>query len=113
MTTTLAGPVAHFKLDYDPMETDPGRWGHSLGNLGELLFACLGAAEPRSLVEVGAYAGDVSRMLVSWAPAPPTGTTLVSIDPDPQPSLVTLADEHPELELVRRTSVDALPDLAP
>ena len=52
--------VAPFQLDYDPMDTDPGRWGHSLGNLGELVFACLDAAAPRSLVEVGAYAGDVT-----------------------------------------------------
>jgi hypothetical protein len=104
--------VAPFKLDYDPMATDPGRWGHSLGNLGELLFACLDAAAPRSLVEVGAYAGDVTQMLVAWA-AGATTERLVSIDPEPQPALVALATEHPELELVRRTSVDALPDLAP
>src|SRR6201995_103651 len=113
MTTTLAGPVAHFKLDYDPMETDPGRWGHSLGNLGELLFACLDAAQPRSLVEVGAYAGDVSKMLVMWASGAGTETTLLSIDPEPQPTLVALAEAHPELQLVRRTSLEALPDLAP
>jgi Methyltransferase domain len=102
--------VAPFQLNYDPMATDPGRWGHSLGNLGELLFACLDAAAPRSLVEVGAYAGDVTRMLVQWAADAPT-QTLVSIDPDPQPALVALATEHPELELVRQTSIDALPDL--
>lgn len=113
MTTTLAGPVARFELDYDPMATDPGRWGHSLGNLGEVLFACLDAAAPRSLVEVGAYAGDVSRMLVAWAAGATTAPTLTSIDPDPQPTLVALVDEHPELELVRRTSLDALPELAP
>ena len=104
--------MAPFKLDYDPMATDPGRWGHSLGNVGELLLACLDAAAPRSLVEVGAYAGDVTQMLVAWAAGAPT-ERLVSIDPEPQPALVALAAEHPELELVRRTSVDALPDLAP
>ncbi len=102
--------MAPFKLDYDPMATDPGRWGHSLGNLGELLFACLDAAAPRSLVEIGAYAGDVTRMLVQWAAGAPA-QSLVSIDPDPQPALVALAAEHPELELVRRTSIDALPEL--
>jgi Methyltransferase domain len=104
--------VAAFKLDYDPMATDPGRWGHSLGNLGELLFACLDAAAPRSLVEVGAYAGDVTQMLVQWA-AGTSAETLVSIDPEPQPALVALAEEHPELVLVRQTSTDALPALAP
>jgi hypothetical protein len=109
-TTTLAGPVVPFQLDYDPMATDPGRWGHSLGNLGELLFACLDAAAPRALVEVGAYAGDVTRMLVQWAAGAPI-EKLVSIDPEPQPALVALADEHPEVELVRATSIDALPTL--
>jgi hypothetical protein len=103
--------VAPFQLDYDPMATDPGRWGHSLGNLAELLFACLDAAAPRSLVEVGAYAGDVTQMLVQWAGSAPI-EKLVSIDPAPQPELEALAAEHPELELVRRTSVDALPTLA-
>jgi hypothetical protein len=103
--------VAPFQLDYDPMATDPGRWGHSLGNLAELLFACLDAAAPRSLVEVGAYAGDVTRMLVRWAAGAPI-EKLVSIDPAPQPDLEALAAEHAELELVRRTSVDALPALA-
>jgi hypothetical protein len=103
--------VAPFQLDYDPMATDPGRWGHSLGNLAELLFACRDAAAPRSLVEVGAYAGDVTRMLVHWAAGAPI-EQLVSIDPVPQPELEALAAEHAELELVRRTSVDALPTLA-
>ena len=101
-----------FQLDYDPMDTDPARWGHSLGNVGEVLFACLDAAAPRSLVEIGAYAGDVTGMLVTWAAQAPV-QRVVSIDPEPQPALVKLAAEHPELELVRRTSVDALPELAP
>ena len=95
--------MAPFQLDYDPMDTDPGRWGHSLGNLAELVFACLDAAAPRSLVEIGAYAGDVTRMLLPWAEQAP-GRRCVSIDPEPQPALVALAAEHPELELVRRTS---------
>ena len=96
--------------DFDPMATDPGRWGHSLGNLGEILFACLDAAAPRTLVEVGAYAGDVTRMLVDWAG--PSGVQVRSIDPDPQPALVSLAEQHPELQLIRQTSVEALPELA-
>jgi hypothetical protein len=99
-----------FSPDFDPMATDPGRWGHSLGNLGEILFACLDAVAPRTLVEVGAYAGDVTRMLVDWAGA--SGVQLRSIDPDPQPALVSLAEQHPELQLIRQTSVEALPELA-
>lgn len=109
-TTRLAGPVAPFELAYDPMATDPGRWGHSLGNLAELLFACLDAAAPRSLIEVGAYAGDVTRMLVQWADQG-SPVKLYSIDPVPQPALVTLAEENPRLELVRQTSHEALREL--
>ena len=104
--------MSPFELDYDPMASDPGRWGHSLGNLAELLFACLDAAAPRSLVEVGSYAGDLTRMLVAWAAGGPL-ERIVSIDPDPQPELEALAADHPGLELVRQTSVLALPELAP
>src|SRR5579859_6929480 len=92
------------------MATDPGRWGHSLGNLAEIVFPCLDAASPRSLVEIGAYAGDVTRMLVQWA-ATTDGVRLLSVDPDPQPALVALADEHPEVELIRRPSHDTLREL--
>lgn len=100
-----------FQLDYDPMATDPGRWGHSLANLAELIFPCLDAAGPTSLVEVGAYAGDVTRMLLDWAP-PGSGVDIFSIDPQPQPELERLAEDNPHLELVRRTSLEALPELA-
>lgn len=103
--------MTSFQLDYDPMATDPGRWGHSLGNLAELIFSCLDAAAPRSLVEIGAYAGDVTRMLVQWSEGRPP-VRLWSIDPDPQPTLVALAEAHPELELIRQTSHQALADLA-
>jgi hypothetical protein len=90
----------------DPMATDPERWGHSLGNLMELLLPCLDAAAPESIVEVGAYAGDVTRLLLRWAAG--RGARVWSVDPDPQEALVALAAEHPELELVRETSHAAL-----
>jgi hypothetical protein len=99
--------VSPFELDYDPMATDPGRWGHSLGNLAELVFACLDAAAPRSLVEVGAYAGDLTRMLLEWADAT-SGVKLTSIDPMPQPALEALAGEREDLELARQPSHEAL-----
>lgn len=92
------------------MATDPGRWGHSLGNLAEILIPCLDAAAPETVIEVGAYAGDVTRLLVDWAGG--TGARIWSIDPDPQEALIRLADGHPQLELVRETSLQALPRLA-
>ena len=35
---------------------------------------------------------------------------MLAIDPSPQPGLVALAREHPELELIRETSLEALPE---
>jgi hypothetical protein len=92
--------------DFDPYANDPGHWGASLVNLGELLLACLDAARARSVVEVGAYAGDLTGLLVAWAGE--HGASVSAVDPWPQPELVALADRHPELELVRETSLDAL-----
>ena len=93
------------------MASDPGRWGHSLGNLFEVWLPLLDAARPRTVIEVGAYAGDVTRMLLDWARG--NGARIYSVDPDPQPALVQLAAAHDELELVTTTSRDALPDLPP
>ncbi len=98
-------------LKTDPMATDPGRWGHSLGNLAEIWIPVLDAAAPRSVIEVGAYAGDVTRLLLEWAEG--SETLLSSVDPDPQPALAQLAAEHQQVELVRQTSLEAIPQLPP
>jgi hypothetical protein len=103
--------MTDFQLDYDPIATDPGRWGHSLGNVAEILFGCLDACAPRSVVEVGAYAGDLTRMLVEWSAA--SGAAVRAIDPDPQPALQQLADANPQLDLVRELSHDALATIEP
>jgi hypothetical protein len=94
-------------LDMTTDETDPGRWGASLVNNGELLVALLDAAAPRSVIEVGAYAGDLTRLLLAWAGEHGAGVT--AIDPAPQPRLVELAAERADLTLVRETSLAALP----
>jgi hypothetical protein len=91
----------------DPHANDPGRWGHSLQNLAEVLLPTLEAAGARSVVEVGAYAGDLTGVLVDWAAG--SGARVVAIDPMPQDRLAKLADERAELELVRETSLAALP----
>ena len=90
----------------DPHANDPGRWGHSLQNLAELLLPCLDAAGVRSVTEVGAYAGDLTGVLADWARG--AGARVTAIDPAPQERLVALARDRPELELVRATSLDAL-----
>ena len=95
--------------DFDPYLNDPDHWGVSLAQMTELIRACLDAAGARSVTEVGAFAGDLTRVLVHWAEA--TGARVTAIDPSPQPDLLALADRHPELKLVRRTSLDALPEI--
>lgn len=89
--------------------SDPGQWGHSLVNNAEILLPCLDTAGIQSIVEVGAYAGDVTRLLLRWAAG--SGARLWAIDPSPQERLVQLADDNPNLELVRRTSLEALPEI--
>jgi methyltransferase family protein len=105
--------VSRFALDFDPMATDPGRWGHSLANLSELVFPCLDAAAPRTLTEIGAYAGDITRLLLEWAVTTSPPTQVISIDPEPQPTLVELAEQNPQLDLIRATSLEAIPQLPP
>jgi Methyltransferase domain len=86
--------------------TDPGQWGASLINDAEVMIACLEAAGARSVLEIGAYAGDLTRFLLSWAQS--AGVKVSAIDPSPQPELVALSEQHPELTLVRATSLEAL-----
>ncbi len=98
--------MERLQLDFDPYANDPGHWGASLVNLAELIVGCLETAGARSVVEVGAYAGDLTGLLVDWAGGHGAGVT--AVDPSPQPELVALAGQRPELELLRETSLDAL-----
>jgi hypothetical protein len=95
--------------DFDPYEHDPLRWGASMVHHAELLVRCLDTVQARSVVEVGAYAGDLTRVLVDWAAR--NGARVTAVDPSPQPHLVELAAAHEQLELIRQTSLEALPDL--
>lgn len=94
-------------LDFDPYLNDPTRWATSMRNHAELMVACLDAAGARSVVEVGAFAGDLTRLLVDWAGG--SGARVSAIDPSPQDGLVELDRDRPELELIRETSLEALP----
>jgi hypothetical protein len=97
-------------LDIDPYANDPGHWGASLLTLAELIFGVLDAAGARSVVEVGAYAGDLTGALVRWAAGRDGSVT--AIDPSPRQPLVELERRHPELELLRATSHEALGRIA-
>jgi methyltransferase family protein len=98
--------MRQLELDFDPYANEPGRWGASLLNDAELLIACLEAARASSVVEVGAYAGDLTGLLLQWASA--AGARVWAIDPAPQKELVALDEQRGDLELVRAASHEAL-----
>lgn len=93
-------------LGLNPYDNDPGAWGPSLLTNAEIVLACLELSQAASVAEIGAYAGDFTRLLLRWGAA--RGATVTAIDPSPQPELVKLAAEHSELELIRDTSLSAL-----
>jgi hypothetical protein len=97
------------RVDSSLRGNDPGNWGHSLANLAEVLIPLLDAIEPRTVMEIGAYAGDLTRDLVGWAER--AGARVVAVDPSPQAELVELAARPGELELVAEPSLDALSHL--
>jgi hypothetical protein len=96
-------------LELDPYRHDPDRWGASLVQLAELLLPCLDAVQARSVAEVGAFAGDLTRVLVEWAAG--AGARVLAIDPSPLEPLVALDRDHAELQLIRSTSLEALPEI--
>lgn len=92
--------------DLDPYAHDPTRWATSMAHHAELLIPCLELVRPTRIAEIGAFAGDLTRLLIRWAEE--AGAKVEAIDPAPQPSLVELADSSERLELVRKTSLEAL-----
>jgi Methyltransferase domain len=98
-------------MQIDPYEHDPGRWGASLATHAELVLGMLDAVRPRHVLEVGAYAGDLTRLLADWAAR--SGARVTAIDPYPKDALVRLAEERAELELIGERSQDALRHVSP
>lgn len=91
---------------------EPVEWGYSLANVRELLLGCLHAAGARSVLEVGAFRGELTEVLLEWA-ASTGGAEVTAIDTVPPEDLRRLADEHPELELLEQTSHEVLAGLQP
>lgn len=89
--------------------SEPPPWGYSLHNVRELMLACLEAAEARSLLEIGAFEGDLTEDLLEWAK--PRGIPIATVDPVPPPKLLERATAHPELTLHERTSHEVLAEL--
>lgn len=100
-----------FPFDLDPAERDPGGWGTSLLHNAEFVVGCLDAVGARSVVEVGAFMGELTRLLLRWAET--AGASVIAIDTAPHPDLETLEPAHDNLRLIRETSHAALGELAP
>jgi hypothetical protein len=90
--------------------SDPGQWGASLINNAEVMIACLEIAAAKSVVEVGAYAGDLTHFLLDWAL--PHGAQVWAIDPSPQKELIELDEQRDDLKLHQATSHEALKTMA-
>jgi Methyltransferase domain len=101
--------VTRTRLGFDPYRNDPTRWATSMRNHAEIMLPCLDAVGARSIVEVGAFAGDLTLLLVDWAAN--SDARVWAIDPSPQDQLVQLESERAELELIRETSLHALPGI--
>lgn len=95
-----------------PSTTDapnPERRGYSLASVEELINACLGAVEAKTVLEIGAFKGDLTNRLLDWAEG--CGGQIAAIDPVPPEELLELLERRPELELIRETSHEALSHL--
>ena len=79
---------------------------YSLASHAGLLLPCLTAAAPATVIEIGAFRGELTRVLLGWAADAEVKVT--AIEPEPTPELLELSDAHPELELARETSLEAL-----
>lgn len=86
--------------------THPQAGGTSLANVGEIIISLLDAIGASSVVEVGAFRGELTRDLLDWGAA--AGARVVAVDPVPPSELLELAQLHPDLELIQETSIEAL-----
>jgi hypothetical protein len=86
--------------------TNPDEAGYSLGNFAEIWGACFEAAGVRSVVEVGAERGRLTQELLQWASQ--AEARVIAIEPDPISDLLELVEEHPDLEVIEQTSLEAL-----
>jgi hypothetical protein len=91
--------------EIDDEDDRPDEIGYSLANLSYLLLACLDAADAGSVIEVGSDRGLLTEELLEWASP---DRKITAIDPAPHARLERVEAEHPELELLRETSHEAL-----
>jgi hypothetical protein len=80
--------------------------GSSLGNLWEFILPLLNAVGARSVAEVGAFRGELTRDLLDWAER--AGGAVIAIDPEPTAELLRLDRSSQQLELIGESSLEAL-----
>ena len=95
--------------DWAARLNDPPNGGTSLTNVRELLFGCLDTIRAGSVLEIGAYEGDLTMELIAWAKE--SGAEIATVDPDPPAKLLERSRRHPELLLHRATSHEVLAGL--
>jgi hypothetical protein len=100
-----------FPYDLDPHARDPGGWATSLLHNAEFVLGCLDAVGARSVIEVGAFRGELTRLLLCWAQS--AGANVIAIDIAPHPDLESLEPAHDNLRLIRASSHAALAELPP
>jgi hypothetical protein len=91
----------------DPSHLRAG--GTSLANLAEFILLLLDARGATSVVEIGAFRGELTRDLLGWAQG--RGAQVAAVDPTPTDELLELSRQHRELELIRATSFAALDEM--
>ncbi len=83
---------------------------HSLSELSPLILEALRVARAKDVVEIGAEAGLMTRVLLEHTAA--AGGTLTSIEPAPGPDVERAFQDAPNGRLVRATSLEAIGELA-
>lgn len=82
----------------------------SLGNMWEFVLSLLEVVGARSVAEIGAFRGELTRDLLSWAER--ADAEVIAIDPEPPAELLRLQESRERLRLINQTSVEALRHIA-
>ena len=84
---------------------------HSLTNFEEIIVACLDAARPRRIAEIGSESGAFTGELVTWASA--NDAEVICVEPEPSEAVRDLATRTDRLRLLQGLSPGVLSELDP
>ncbi len=90
---------------------DPSKSSYSLASVFELISACLDAVGAKTVLEVGAFEGDLTRGPARLGRGGPAASVARNRPRAPRRGCWTCARRRPELELIRETSHEALAHL--